>query len=535
MTLRTPLPPPVRAVALTVLVLARTGTAAAQEVRVSPGPLTRAHASLEGVTNCGRCHEPGVGVSAVKCLTCHAPIKSRIAARKGVHRSVGAACTPCHREHGGVDADLRRIDVQVFDHLAETGFPLEGQHAKLTATCKSCHKERSFLAARPVCQSCHADPHKAALGDACTRCHSTRLPFKEARRGFDHARARFALAGAHRALACEKCHVGGAYRGLRFDRCSGCHATPHRESLAGDCRSCHQETSFRDARFDLASHTAFPLVARHADLACRKCHTSLSADDVPLARKVADFKGLSAACDSCHKDHHKGEFGRLCDACHVPTMTFKASGFVHPRSPELFAGRHTGVACARCHVRTAGGPAATASAGGTVRATRPSTACSSCHADVHLGQVGASCERCHSVDSARFAPTRFSHEAGAFPLTGRHRTAECAKCHPSETAAFPAGTGTARRLSPVSRECRSCHKDPHLGQVDAACATCHSTATFGVPAYAHRGQEVMFRIAPHDRLACRSCHKVEKGQFPAGRGTALRFKVGGTCLDCHRK
>ncbi len=495
----------------------------AQPVRVSPGPLSRAHASLDGVTSCERCHEAGRGVSAAKCLKCHAPIASRVAARKGVHRAVTLACAPCHREHRGVEADLRPIDVQAFDHLAETGFPLEGRHAKVAATCKACHKERSFLVARPACQSCHVDPHKAVLGDACSRCHSASVPFREARRGFDHARARFALAGAHRTVACQKCHAGGAFRGLRFDRCSACHATPHRESLAGDCRSCHQEASFRNAAFD-HSGTTFPLVARHAGLACRRCHTSLSPDDVPLARKVADFKGLSTACDSCHKDHHKGEFGRLCDACHLPT-TFKVAGFVHPRSPEFFAGRHAGVACARCHVRM---PEA-------VRAKLPSTACSSCHADVHLGQVGPACERCHGVDGARFAPVRFSHEAGAFPLTGKHHEAACAKCHPSETVAFPVGTGTARRLRPVSRECASCHKDPHLGQVDAACATCHSTATFKVPTYPHPGHELTFRVPPHDRLPCRSCHKVETGRFPAGRGTALRLKVGRTCLDCHQK
>ena len=165
----------------------------------------------------------------------------------------------------------------------------------------------------------------------------------------------------------------------------------------------------------------------------------------------------------------------------------------------------------------------------------PSTTCSTCHADVHLGQVGTACQRCHAVEAARFAPIRFSHESGAFPLTGRHRTLECAKCHPSEKATFPAGTGTARRLNPVSRECLSCHKDPHLGQVNAACVTCHSTATFKIPVYPHPGQETMYSVGRHDKLACRSCHKVETGRFPAGSGTALRLKVGRTCIDCHRK
>lgn len=527
--------PAVRILTRTALALALGGAAAAQEIRVSPGPLSGAHASLEGVTKCGRCHEPGLGVSSSKCLSCHAPIASRIAARKGVHRDVSDGCPKCHREHQGADADLRRIDVRTFDHLAETGYGLEGQHAKTIGRCAACHKQRSFLAARPECQTCHADPHKAVLGDSCTRCHSIAVPFKEARRGFDHGRSRFALTGGHRGVGCERCHGAGLTRRLRFDRCTACHANPHRESFKDDCRSCHKDTSFRDASFD-HSRTAFPLEARHAQIPCRKCHTSLSAGDVPLARKVVDFKGLSAACEACHKDEHKGRFGRLCGSCHLPTMTFKVSGFVHPRSPEFFAGQHARVACEKCHVKRTGVVQARATtASGAERSGSPSTACSTCHADVHLGQVGVACERCHAVDAARFAASRFSHEGGAFPLTGKHHTVKCARCHPSQSAVFPAGAGTARRLRPVSHECVSCHKDPHLGQVEAACATCHSTATFGMTSYPHRGLETMYSIGGHDRLPCRSCHKVETGQFPAGHGTTLRFKVGRTCLDCHLK
>jgi hypothetical protein len=42
---------------------------------------------------------------------------------------------------------------------------------------------------------------------------------------------------------------------------------------------------------------------------CRACHTSIPAEDAAVARKVVDFSGVSAACVSCHKDQHKGEFG----------------------------------------------------------------------------------------------------------------------------------------------------------------------------------------------------------------------------------
>jgi hypothetical protein len=161
-------------------------------------------------------------------------------------------------------------------------------------------------------------------------------------------------------------------------------------------------------------------------------------------------------------------------------------------------------------------------------------ACAACHADVHLGQVGAACERCHSIDAERFAPVRFSHEKNAFKLTGKHETVECAKCHVTETRAFPAGQGTATRLNPMATECRACHKDPHLGQIVAECSTCHSPATFSISAYTHRGNGELFS-GFHGKLACPTCHKTETGQFPAGHGTAVRFNVGNTCAACHKQ
>jgi hypothetical protein len=160
-------------------------------------------------------------------------------------------------------------------------------------------------------------------------------------------------------------------------------------------------------------------------------------------------------------------------------------------------------------------------------------ACSACHADVHLGQVGAACDRCHAVDAERFAPSRFSHAAASFALTGKHQAVACVKCHPPETRAFPGGSGTAKRLKPMAGECQACHKDPHLGQVAPRCATCHSTATFALTSYAHPGLEYTFSVGSHDRLPCKSCHKTETRQYPNGWGTALRLTVGRTCKDCH--
>jgi hypothetical protein len=570
---------------------------AAPQLRVSPGPLARPHASLEGVGNCGRCHESTRRPSGARCLACHQPIAQRMARRQGVHRDVTGDCGKCHAEHGGEDVDLRRIDRQTFDHAVETGFGLDGEHARLAATCASCHKKRSFLGLRRACESCHADPHKATLGHDCAACHSTRVPFKQTRRGFDHARARFLLTGAHREVRCEKCHAGGVFRGLRFEACSSCHASPHRrpigptcsschatdrwftrsldhaktafplvgahaqvacarchlagvrqalhfdrcgachanvhrDSVRDDCGRCHTPASFRNATFDHRSATKFALEGQHARVPCRKCHARIEPDEVPAVRRAVDFGGVKADCAACHADRHKGEYGLACEACHRP-VTFKAAGFAHPRSPEFFGGRHAGVTCVKCHVRPAPGGADRMAVPSTSPGAPPSMACVTCHADVHLGQLGSSCDRCHDTEATKFAPVRFAHDAARFQLAGAHRSVPCGKCHTRQTAGFPAGAGAATRFRPLSAECASCHKDPHLGQVSAQCETCHTPETFRVTSYTHRDLERVFSTATHGRLPCRSCHRIETGQFPAGRGTAVRLRVGRTCLECH--
>ena len=576
--------------------------AAAPQLRVSPGPLVRAHAALEGVGNCGRCHDSARRPSGERCLVCHQPIAQRIAKKQGVHRAVAGDCGTCHAEHRGENVDLRRIDREHFNHAQETAFALEGEHARLAATCARCHKKRSFLGLRRACETCHPDPHKGSLGRDCSVCHSTRVVFRETRQEFDHGRARFALTGAHREVRCEKCHLNGVYRGLRYDTCSSCHASPHRrpigptctschvtdrwttrsldhtktafplagahaqvacvkchvagfrqalhfdrcdgchakvhrESIRDDCGKCHTPVSFQKATFDHRAATRFALDGQHARTPCRKCHTRVDPEDVPSARRVLDFGGVKTQCADCHADQHKGEFGRACDACHR-SATFKAAGFLHPRAPEFFGGWHAGVTCVRCHVRAvSAAPPASAGhfAGAPVSASPaapPSLACATCHADVHLGQLGAACDRCHDPAGQKFAPVKFAHDA-SFPLAGRHTAVPCAKCHAKENAAFPAGAGAATRFHPVSRECASCHKDPHLGQVPAQCETCHSPETFRVTSYAHRDLETVFGTATHARLPCRSCHKIETRQFPAGRGTAVRLRVGRTCLECH--
>jgi hypothetical protein len=204
---------------------------------------------------------------------------------------------------------------------------------------------------------------------------------------------------------------------------------------------------------------------------------------------------------------------------------FTVTRFTHPGAPEFYGGQHATVECAKCHRKTAG------------RATpfkATPTTCVTCHADPHLGQVSTTCESCHTVAAVKFSADRFAHDKSRFTLAGKHAKVECVKCHKSETAAFPSGRGTATRLTGIETTCKSCHADVHLGQVSLTCETCHSSDGFKVAKYEHSRSLSGFFVGRHKQPKCETCHKTVTGKFPAGRGTAVQFKVGTRCVSCHK-
>ena len=72
--------------------------------QISPGPLSRAHAKLEGSARCLDCHDRGKGPSSDRCLACHKALQQRVAAGKGLHaRAEYRDCKTCHVEHQGVE------------------------------------------------------------------------------------------------------------------------------------------------------------------------------------------------------------------------------------------------------------------------------------------------------------------------------------------------------------------------------------------------------------------------------------------------
>ncbi len=89
--------------------------------------------------------------------------------------------------------------------------------------------------------------------------------------------------------------------------------------------------------------------------------------------------------------------------------------------------------------------------------------CASCHEDVHKGQLGADCQRCHNITDWKQAK-QFDHSKTKYPLTGMHAQVACEKCH------FPSGPDKAVKYSGIKFDaCIDCHTDPHKGSFKGTC------------------------------------------------------------------
>ena len=517
---------------------------------VSPGPLAKAHASVPGGISCQQCHEAGRRVTPAKCLTCHAPIAQRLAAKVGVHRNA-QDCVSCHVEHAGADGDLRHFDTRRFAHAVETRFPLDGQHAKVSATCAACHKGRSFVQAQMSCASCHQDPHKGALGPTCTTCHSTAVPFAAAREKVDHASTRFPLTGAHQQVMCAQCHKSPTFKGVAFATCTACHQEPHEKRFGTACTSCHTTAGWTTKTLD-HGRTGFPLKGAHQQVTCVKCHVSGQ-----MTRPLH-----AESCASCHADVHRGVFKQDCQSCHTE-QGFKGAPFDHgAKTSFALDGAHAALACVSCH--PPGAPSTPPGAARTVSFSNAPKDCVGCHGgakDPHKGAFGATCDACHQTRT--FDVKRFAHPRMPEFFAGQHQPLTCDKCHlravalpalrPTQAVAAllqaqarpetpspvaPVRSGIERgRPPPPPMACAACHTDVHLGQVGDRCEGCHDVAApkFAAVTFSHANTKFAL-TGRHADVMCAACHRTETRAFPQGRGTAMVLHPdgSGSCQTCHQ-
>ncbi|MFX7071617.1 hypothetical protein ABTI09_20210, partial [Acinetobacter baumannii] len=77
---------------------------------VRPGPLSNAHAFLEG--KCESCHTPNRGIKAETCIACHAASPEILKKPSTAFHVNIKECSGCHIEHQGNTLRPVRMDHQ---------------------------------------------------------------------------------------------------------------------------------------------------------------------------------------------------------------------------------------------------------------------------------------------------------------------------------------------------------------------------------------------------------------------------------------
>ena len=522
--------------------------------QLSPGELAKAHANLEGLSNCTQCHELGQHIDGQKCLDCHQEIDVRIKANRGFHASVqDTSCITCHSDHNGRNFNMIRWpeeDMRRFDH-DRTGFVLEGDK-HIAAECRDCHQEKNvvdadiierkkdllshtFLGLERACSSCHEDIHRGQFEQACDVCHTVN-DWKDVTQ-FSHDQARFALVGKHETVACEKCHKEEVwhddasktfthFKPIEFDGCETCHEDVHQGLFAQTCEQCHSPNGWFDAKRGPFNHnlTRFALIGQHNEVNCQLCHGE--------SQRV--MRPAFGQCADCHTDIHQGQFahrsdGGRCETCHVETGFIPAQFdlTMHQTSRFPLEDAHQAVPCFMCHEKSEAGVIQFAW-------QQDQFVCQDCHNSPHgnqfsdrIGKEG--CESCHQATS--WFGVDIDHNATRFPLMGKHNDVSCEQCHKEVVT----DTFSGRLYAPLPMQCQDCHVDQHGGQFVregiTACARCHTSNAWRADLFDHNKDSVFALTGGHESVSCDKCHS----EIVVGDGKEdRRYKpLDRTCASCH--
>ena len=577
------------AIAIFVVLLARSSAFADDFFSSSPGPLASSHAALDTQTNCNDCHVDGTNaVSNQKCLSCHdhKDLGARINAGKGFHATSGVKskeCKTCHAEHKGRGFDIMGWKSQTggekgFNHDL-TGWKLNGKHA--ATECTECHKTKNkaglktYMGTDTLCGSsgCHSkdQPHKFERKDMlrCERCH-TESVWKPEKRVLqfnhdDRKDAGMPILGSHRDVSCTKCHPKAVFNmpAADPDSCgnSGCHQSVHDGHLFGarECEWCHSPTfkSFKQQYakdmpfFDHSERTRFNLGA-HNKLKCYDCHTKAIGNAKPVG-----------TCEKCHaKDNRHGErfnaFGGnppQCNVCH-PTTVWKPTAFNHgARTSFKLSAKHAEAACRACH--RGKGPADFELL--TNLAKGKTIDCMGCHEHKNAhdrkfnnGQCFGG-GNCH-VDAGDPRTNTANMEKvyhgpnSKFPLVKGHKDVPCAECHTGRKK----NKTTFEKIPPSCSANAKCHEDSlHKGTLSEKCEACHTPGIWDALRFdhdepfpkPHKGELDAYPLkGAHKDNKCEACHPTR--DYAAAETTcsaegchadddAHKGRLGTECEKCH--
>jgi hypothetical protein len=172
-------------------------------------------------------------------------------------------------------------------------------------------------------------------------------------------------------------------------------------------------------------------------------------------------------------------------------------------------------------------------------------ACQTCHHE-HQGRDFA------LVDWGKGGSKAFDHARTGFELRGKHRRAECSRCHDRGLIRDPAvkellGKQPERvTYLGAPTACAACHFDEHRGQLSADCQRCHSEDAWKPARGFRHARSAYPLVGKHARVECRKCHKSEPEASPRVAAAAqtppvnpaafVRYKgmPFQACTDCHK-
>jgi hypothetical protein len=356
------------------------------------------------------------------------------------------------------------------------------------------------------CAKCHG-LHKEPMSQLCLDCHRDIAWGIEQRRGLHAREAR---------TPCAKCHPDHA--GVGFDLIA----------WPGGAAS----------GFDHAG-AGWALEGKHATAKCESCHAMKfrvsSATALSKRRGTAGWLGLETSCASCHRDDdvHRNALGASCENCHDSRAWKPAPRFDHAKSRYPLTGKHSDVACEKCHLAAQLGVRPNAE-GKLIPLFKPVPfkECSACHADPHKGRLSPRCAECHTTRGFKVVDkTEFDHQLTRYPLAGKHRSVSCDACH---------GPNLTKRDPPFAT-CASCHADAHRGEATLAgkpadCAACHGVAGFAPSTFTvaqHRTAAFPLN-GKHTAVACAACHTPVAGTTAGRAAKVVRIRVAfARCASCH--
>ena len=211
------------------------------QAMVSPGDLSAKHAFLE--TNCEACHAPHRGVTADRCIVCHANNELLLSKQTTAFHANVADCRGCHIEHGG--AAQRPV---LMDHLilarigmsrakSEPGF-VGVQVSSLPVGHPRIRPEETML----DCAACHSnqDPHRTLFGTDCASCHGTSTTTAWTIPEFRHP--------SPLSTDCAQCHQAPpSHYMMHFEMVSMKVAGVEHADVS-QCFLCHQTNSWNDIK-----------------------------------------------------------------------------------------------------------------------------------------------------------------------------------------------------------------------------------------------------------------------------------------------